>query len=83
MEIIYAPRALNELSAFPLSAQERIVKKIEFYATQPDPLQFAKRLQTYPAYRFRIGAYRVIFKIVGAELHILKIGTRSKIYEDL
>ena len=83
MEIVYAPRALRELSALPRQAQERIVRKIHFYATQPDPLRFAKHLQGCPAYRFHVGSYRVIFKTSDDALHIIKVGKRSEIYDNL
>ena len=44
---------------------------MRFYASHEDPLQFAERLTGSHEYRFRIGAYRVIFEIMHGVLWAL------------
>jgi len=63
--------------------QKRIIKKLEFYLSQDDPLAFAKNIATLapPAtYRFRIGDYRLIFEREKDGILILRVGHRREIY---
>lgn len=78
MQIAYKPRALGQLAALSSSVRHRIINKIEFYASQDDPLVFAKRLSGYGAYRFRVGSYRVIFDIESELISILLVLKRDK-----
>jgi mRNA interferase RelE/StbE len=48
-----------------------------------DPLKHAERL-TQPqigSFRFRIGDYRVVFDLEGAEIVVLRVGHRREIYK--
>ncbi len=60
---LYTKKALGELKKLPLKTAQRIVKKVEFFSEQKDPLKHAKQLTNslYGEYRFRVGDYRVIF----------------------
>ncbi len=63
--------------------QKRIIKKLEFYLSQSDPLTFAKNIATptpQATYRFRIGDYRVIFDREEDGILILRVGHRRDIY---
>lgn len=65
------------------SVQTRIIKKLEFYLLQTDPLAFAKNIATptpQATYRFRIGDYRVIFDREEDGILILRVGHRKDIY---
>lgn len=44
---------------------KRILKKMDFFSKQKDPIKFAKKLKDFSLgeYRFRIGDYRVLFDI--------------------
>ena len=55
----HAERMFLKLSK---DAQTQIIRKLEYYLAQPDPLAFARPLERAgPAcYRFRIGDYRVL-----------------------
>jgi len=57
--------ALDDLEIIDETIRKRILKKINFYATQLDPLSYAKKLHDFQGgqYRFRIGDYRAIFDI--------------------
>jgi mRNA interferase RelE/StbE len=74
-----------EREFFQLSpaVQKRIIKKLEFYLSQADPLSFAKHIATpisTATYRFRIGDYRLIFDREVQGILILRVGHRSEIY---
>ncbi len=84
MRLVYAHRAREQLRAMPGSVQTRILTKLLFYASQPNPLSFAKSLSGHTAYRFRIGNdYRAIFEIDSGTIYILHIVKREGAYRDL
>mgnify|MGYP000642780077 CR=1 FL=1 len=84
MRIRYREVAKEQLKKLPATAQKRIAKKIVFYASQPNPLSFAKTLSGYGAHRFRVGKdYRVIFEVDSDTLHVLLIVKREDAYKDL
>lgn len=64
------------------SLQRRIVKKIEFYASQDRQNRFAERLvnSELGSYRFRVGDYRIICDIKADVIEIFAIGHRREIY---
>jgi mRNA interferase RelE/StbE len=67
--------------------QKRIAKKLRFYISSKNPLQYAKKLKDsrLGTYRFRIGDYRVIFDLdKKGNIHILmilRIKHRKEVYE--
>jgi len=83
MEIFYTHKAAKQLENLPLSVQKRIAKKMRFYASQKDPLKFAKRLTDYydGEYRFRIGEYRLTFDVKRDTIYILGVKARDKSYK--
>ena len=83
MKIFYTHRAAAELKSLPKSVQKRIVSKMRFYASQENPLTFAKRLVDVREgqLRFRIGDYRVIFDVAKDSIYVLKIAKRSDVYK--
>lgn len=64
--------------------RERILKKLQFYSLQENPLTFAEKLkdQRFGEYRFRIGDYRILFDVKKNILLILKVGHRKEIYKN-
>ena len=66
-----------------LNEAKRIAKKMRFYASQKDPLKFAKRLTDYydGEYRFRIGEYRLTFDVKKDAIYILGVKARDKSYK--
>lgn len=83
MRVEYREVAKEQLKTLPAHLQERIAKKILFYASQSDPLSFAKPLAGYDAYRFRIGNYRVIVEVESETLFVLLIVKREGAYRHL
>ena len=62
MEVFYSHKAAGQLRKLSKSFQKHIIEKMRFYASQKDPLKFARRMVDYREgeYRFRIGDYRVV-----------------------
>lgn len=76
-------RARKDIKNLPSEIAERIIKKLDYFISTPNPLVYADHLTNYEigSYRFRIGDYRVIFDIDGDKIVILKIGHRREIYK--
>ncbi|MBI4159722.1 type II toxin-antitoxin system RelE/ParE family toxin [Candidatus Wolfebacteria bacterium] len=82
MEIHYAYKAADDLARLSQDIQERIAKKMRFYAALENPLKFAERL-TDPRegeFRFRVGDWRLPFDIKKNKIFILRVKHRSKAY---
>jgi mRNA-degrading endonuclease RelE of RelBE toxin-antitoxin system len=64
IKIEYTDKAIKELTKITRSDSQKIVKKIKFYITQKDSLEYAKKLKSPVGdlFRFRIGKYRAIFQ---------------------
>ena len=75
----YAQKQLDKVSAPHFN---RIVKAISALASNPRPPGY-KKLTARPAYRIRIGDYRVIYKIEDKVLtvFIIDIGHRREVYD--
>lgn len=80
MEFLFTPTAQDHFDRLPQQARKRIASKMRFYAQQPDPLEFAEPLTGSHNYRFRIGDYRVIFKVAHDAIWIKAIKPRDKAY---
>ncbi len=86
--VMYDPVAQRDIRKLPKKVADRIVRKIDYFLSLKDPLSKAKRLkgEFKDTYRFRIGDYRVVFRIgkdgVIVVLVILRIAHRREVYED-
>ncbi len=83
MQIIYSAKASNELSDFPAQIQVRISQKMSLYSQQPNPIKFAKPISGTELFRFRIGDYRVLFKVSNNIIFVVTIKKRDKAYLNL
>jgi mRNA interferase RelE/StbE len=83
MEYYFKLSALKDLKKLPKDKQIFIIKKLDFYTSQSNPLKFAKKMidKAFGQYRFRIGDYRVIFDVVNNKIIILRLGHRKNIYK--
>lgn len=70
-----------QLEALHFEVHERTYKKLCFFASQQNPLRFAKRVSNTPYFRFRIGDYRILFEMYDDSIHIAKIERRDKAYD--
>ena len=77
-----APKALKQMQKLDIEIRRKIFKKLDYFMSLPNPLEFAEPI-TDPAlgrYRFRIGDFRVIFDVEKDLFKILKVGDRKDIY---
>jgi len=82
VEIYYSYKARDDFEGLSRDIQERIARKMRFYAYQENPMRFAERLTDAREgdFRFRIGDWRVVFDVSGSKISILRIKHRSKAY---
>jgi len=82
MDVYYSHKAESDLENLPRDAQERIAKKMRFYASQHNPTKFAKPLidSREGEFRFRVGDWRIFFDVKGDKIFILQIKHRSQAY---
>jgi mRNA interferase RelE/StbE len=62
--------------------KKRIVKKLEFFSSQENPIIFSKLLVDFPpsTHRFRVGDYRIAFYVKSETILIDKIRHRREVY---
>jgi len=75
-KVIYSQNSAKDLRKIDKPSAQRIIKKIDFFSKQEDVHKFSKPLKEFGSnkHRFRVGSYRVIFKINRyGELQILMI----------
>lgn len=85
MDYSFTPKALKDLRNVDKPQRKRIIEKIKFYLSSPDPLSFAKTLakSPYGTYRFRVlGKIRVIFiyEKTTNSIVITRIRFRKEVY---
>ena len=78
----FTPKSLKQFRKLDKQVQFRIIKKLDYYCSTPDPLVHADPIsdKEFGEYRFRIGDYRVVFDIKDDLLTIHKAGDRKDIY---
>ncbi|HEY1646139.1 MAG TPA: type II toxin-antitoxin system RelE/ParE family toxin [Candidatus Saccharimonadales bacterium] len=76
-------KAKKDLQSLDSVVQKRIVKKLQFFLTQEDPLAFAKPLVNSKDgdYRWRIGHYRVVFDSNDSTILLLRVQHRGQVYK--
>ena len=81
-DVKFTPRGLKDLEKLPKDIQKRIIKKLEFFRSQVDPLIFSKPLVNLsPAtHRFRVGDYRIAFYLDKTAILVDRIGHRKEVY---
>jgi len=81
-EILLSESARNQLKKLDYPVQERILYALERIRIKPE--RYVKKLVGDPAYRLRVGDYRVLLDIDKSRLLVLviKIGHRRDIYTD-
>lgn len=80
---IFRPSVEKHLSKLNPKIRTIIIKKLEFYLSQENPLDFAEKIHDNKAgeYRFRIGDYRAAFDLAEGVIVINIIDRRDKIYK--
>ena len=76
----FTKQADRQFCKLPAEIQARIIEKLKFYLTSPRPFIFAKfirREKDVVVYRFRIGAYRLIFDWDGKIVLVTQVRPRN------
>jgi len=83
MNITLSKSALKFLRKCPKNIRIILEEKIETLANKPRTLaNNIKKIKGSPdLYRLRVGDYRILYNENGDILNIIKIGTRSNIYD--
>ena len=81
-ELIFAKRALEELSKLETEIKDRIWNKLQL--TKENPFRFFEKLVEIPGFKLRVGDYRVLADISPAtnKIYVKKVGHRRNIYEN-
>jgi mRNA interferase RelE/StbE len=83
MKLFLKQNAEKDFKKLDFQIRVRILKKLQFYISQSNPLQFAEPLKDsrFGEWKFRIGDYRVLFDVEKDKIVVLKIGHRRDIYK--
>lgn len=81
-DINFTPRGTKEFRKIDREWQDRLFKKLKYFANQEDPIKFSKSLTNLlPAtHRFRVGDYRIAFYIEQNTIFVDRIGRRKEVY---
>lgn len=72
----------EEVEKFSPVIQESIKLKLRYLSRTSNPLSFPKRLQGYhDIYRFRVGDFRIVFRLVKREIILLTVRHRKEVYK--
>ncbi len=84
-KISFAKSATKDLQKLDRNIQLRITRKIEYFQSQPNPIEYATTIKNSHKdfYRFRIGSYRAVFKLNDKHIIILTIKHRKEVYKKL
>lgn len=78
----FTPKGAKDLEKLPEDFQKRIIKKLEFFAQQEDPILFSKPLVNLPpaTHRFRVGDYRIAFYVESETIYVDRVRHRREVY---
>lgn len=80
-EIVWKPKAVEDLQSLDNKTQERIIEKLELIS--PAPQRFLDWIKKYGVYKLRVGDYRIFADLNQKEkvIDVLTIRHRSKAYK--
>lgn len=78
----FTPKGVKDLEKLTKDLRRRIIKKLEFFAAQENPITFSKPLVNLPpaTHRFRVGEYRIAFYIEGEIIYVDRVKHRKEVY---
>ncbi len=83
----FRKRAIKNFSKLNKLQQERIIKKLDYFISSWNPLQYAEKLtdSKFWTYRFRIWEYRLVFDVdeEWKLIILLLIDVRWSVYKDI
>lgn len=83
--LIYHPDVADaDLPLLPSNIQRRIARAIEARLAEAPERYGAPLRETLRGYwKLRVGDYRVVYQVAGAEVRVLGILHRKRVYEDI
>jgi len=80
-DVLFSNKALKQLKKLEKNVQERIISSIERIRIKPE--NYVTKLMGDPAYKLRVGDYRIIMDIEKERflILVLKVGHRKSIYK--
>lgn len=80
-QVIFTPKAEKQLSKLPKDVQIRIINALKRIRIRPE-LHLTKLIGD-PAYKFRVGDYRIFIDVIQDKLILLvvKVGHRKNVYK--
>ncbi len=81
MLFTFSESAKKDVANLPKLEQARLKKKLVYWQGLEYPLAQAKPLTNHEAsHRFRFGAYRILVKLKGQEMRVLRVRHRKDVY---
>ncbi len=83
--IEFTAKARRNIRKITPTVRQRILTKLKWYASQPDPLRFASSVTgaAGKVYRFRVGNYRIIFDWEDGKIAVTEVGPRDTVYKSV
>ena len=80
MKFIFKESAARQIRKLEQPVRIRILKKLQFYASQENPLKFADSIKDsrFGNWKFRIGNYRVLLTLRRIKLLFLRLVIEKK-----
>jgi len=80
--MVFAGSSKKDLDKLDRITKQRIAKKLQYFLSQGNPLDFARQLvhSSIGSYRFRVGHYRIVFDVDGDILQVVSIKHRKDVY---
>ena len=83
-EFEYTNDFLKSLKKLDLNIQSQVKLKVKFLVDQENPIFYAKRIKGYKhVFRFRVGDYRIIFRLDKNVIRFFEVAHRKDIYDEL
>lgn len=76
LKINYSNKALKFYKGVPEKQKKQVIEKVESLRLAPFPND-SKKLKGFPYHRVDIGEFRIIYKLEGDTLHVVRIGPRN------
>jgi mRNA interferase RelE/StbE len=82
--IVLSRSATKELAALPVKAHDNVISHLRQLESNPRTAG-AEKLSGIDAYKFRVGNYRIIFKIDdrAKEIEVVMVDDRKQVYQRL
>ncbi len=85
MEFKFSENGKKSLLNLEKDLRKRILIKISFWNNSGEPLNYAKKIEGYKFYKYRVGNYRIIVlpNFKKNTIKILRVDHRGNVYKNL